>query len=63
MPVLLLRYGVDSRSLRYPGLIGYKTPPGDGTTEYSVHIFYGAIKENKYTCFFKKRYKIANDVY
>ncbi|PIQ71579.1 NAD-dependent epimerase [Candidatus Roizmanbacteria bacterium CG11_big_fil_rev_8_21_14_0_20_37_16] len=49
-----LRYGVDTRSLRYPGLIGYKTPPGDGTTEYSVHIFYGAIKENKYTCFLKK---------
>ena len=39
MSILLLRYGVDSRSLRYPGLIGYKTPPGDGTTEYSVHIF------------------------
>ncbi|MEK9169521.1 MAG: NAD-dependent epimerase/dehydratase family protein, partial [Patescibacteria group bacterium] len=38
-----LRYGVDCRSLRYPGLIGYKTPPGDGTTEYSVHIFYGTI--------------------
>jgi len=49
-----LRYGVDSRSLRYPGLIGYKTPPGDGTTEYSVHIFYGAIKDNKYTCFLKR---------
>ena len=49
-----LRYGVDSRSLRYPGLIGYKTPPGDGTTEYSVHIFYGAIEKNKYTCFLKK---------
>src|SRR3989339_1891450 len=48
-----LRYGVDSRSLRYPGLIGYKTPPGDGTTEYAIHIFYGAIKDNKYTCFLK----------
>jgi len=49
-----LRYGVDTRSLRYPGLIGYKTPPGDGTTEYSVHIFYGAIEKNAYTCFLKK---------
>lgn len=49
-----LKYGVDSRSLRYPGLIGYKTRPGDGTTEYSVHIFYGAIEKNKYTCFLKK---------
>lgn len=48
-----LRFGVDVRSLRYPGLIGYKTFPGDGTTEYSVHIFYGAIKKNKYTCFLK----------
>jgi len=46
-----LRWGVDVRSLRYPGLIGYKTPPGDGTTEYSVHIFYGLLKENRYSCF------------
>ncbi len=46
-----LRYGVDVRSLRYPGLLGYKAPPGDGTTEYAIHIFYGAIKENKYTSY------------
>lgn len=49
-----LRYGLDVRSLRYPGLIAYKAPPGNGTTEYSVHIFYGALKEKKYTCFLKK---------
>ncbi len=49
-----LRWGVDVRSLRYPGLIGYKAPPGDGTTEYSVHIFYGLLKEKKYSCFLKK---------
>ncbi|MCR4329785.1 MAG: NAD-dependent epimerase/dehydratase family protein [Candidatus Roizmanbacteria bacterium] len=49
-----LRYGLDVRSLRYPGLIAYKAPPGDGTTEYSVHIFYGALKENRYTCFLKE---------
>lgn len=49
-----LRYGLDVRSLRYPGLTGYKAPPGDGTTEYSVHIFYGAIKEKKYTIFLKE---------
>jgi nucleoside-diphosphate-sugar epimerase len=49
-----LRYGVDVRSLRYPGLIGYKAPPGDGTTEYSVHIFYGAIQKNSYDIFLNK---------
>ena len=48
-----LRWGVDVRSLRYPGLIGYKAPPGDGTTEYSVHIFYGLLKENAYNPFLK----------
>lgn len=47
------RYGVDARSLRYPGLTGYKAPPGDGTTEYSVHIFYGLLNEGKYSCFLK----------
>jgi nucleoside-diphosphate-sugar epimerase len=49
-----LKYGLDVRSLRYPGLIGYKAPPGDGTTEYSVHIFYAALKEKRYTCFLKE---------
>lgn len=48
-----LRWGVDVRSLRYPGLIGYKAPPGDGTTEYSVHIFYGLLNNNTYSCFLK----------
>jgi len=48
------RYGVDARSLRYPGLTGYKAPPGDGTTEYSVHIFYGLLNEGKYSCFLKE---------
>ena len=53
-----LRYGLDVRSLRYPGLIAYKAPPGDGTTEYSVHIFYGAIQNNKYTCFLSKNSRL-----
>jgi nucleoside-diphosphate-sugar epimerase len=44
------RYGVDVRSLRYPGLIGWKADPGDGTTEYAIHIFYSAIREGRYVC-------------
>lgn len=49
-----LRYGVDVRSLRYPGLNGYKAAPGDGTTEYAIHIFYGLVKENKYECYLQE---------
>lgn len=45
------KYGVDVRSIRYPGLIGYKSAPGGGTTDYAVHIYHEALKKKTYECF------------
>ena len=49
-----LRFGLDVRSVRYPGVISSETPPGGGTTDYAVEIFYEAVKKKRYTCFVRE---------
>ena len=47
------KFGVDARGVRFPGLISYKTPPGGGTTDYAVEIYFEAVRHQKYTCYLK----------
>jgi nucleoside-diphosphate-sugar epimerase len=48
------RYGVDVRSIRYPGLISYKSAPGGGTTDYAVEIYHEALSKQSYNCFLRE---------
>jgi nucleoside-diphosphate-sugar epimerase len=47
------KYGVDTRGVRFPGIISYVTLPGGGTTDYAVEIYYEALKQRRYTCYLK----------
>lgn len=52
------RYGLDVRSIRYPGIISWKAAPGGGTTDYAIHIFHEALKNGTYSCFLSEQTKL-----
>lgn len=52
------RYGVDVRSIRYPGIISWKTKPGGGTTDYAVDIYFKAVEEKSYECFLSEKTRL-----
>ena len=52
------KYGLDIRSIRYPGIIGYQSMPGGGTTDYAVEIYHSAVKQEKYLCFLNPETKL-----
>lgn len=52
------KYGVDVRSIRYPGIISWKTKPGGGTTDYAVDIYFKAVEDKKYECFLSEKTRL-----
>jgi threonine 3-dehydrogenase len=53
-----IKYGLDIRSIRYPGVIGYQSMPGGGTTDYAVDIYHSAVKGESYSCFLNAETKL-----